>query len=94
MKSFFIIILVILLSISTYSIYKRESSSKKEELVFKTLVHSNLKDLALVLNTDIKTLIKKLKQKDIKIVDEKQSITQIALFNKRDSSYIIDLLVK
>lgn len=94
MKSFFIIVLVILLSISTYSIYKRESSSKKEELVFKTLLNSNLKDLAQVLNTDIKTLIKKLKQKNIKIVDEKQSITQISLFNKKDSTYIIDLLVK
>ncbi len=94
MKSFFIIVLLVLLTTSSFIIYNTKNYSKSDSILFKSLIHSNIEEIADLLDKDSNKLLTILKKENIIVLNKKQSITQIALFNKKESAFIMDLLIK
>ncbi|PLY09299.1 MAG: hypothetical protein C0626_09905 [Arcobacter sp.] len=66
---------------------------KIDEKLYSTIINTSINNLSGVFKIDSKTIIKKLNDNNIKILNEEQTIIQIALSNAKNSNEIIDLIL-
>lgn len=66
---------------------------KIDEKLYSTIINTSINNLSGVFKIDSKTIIKKLNDNNIKILNEEQTIIQIALSNAKNSNDIIDLIL-
>ncbi len=66
---------------------------KIDEKLYSSIINSSIENLSSVFKLDTKSIIKKLSDNNIKILNKEQTIIQIALSNAKDSNEIIDLIL-
>ena len=88
---FFVISIITLLTFASASFLLQDK--KIDEKLYSTIINSSLENLSSVFKIDTSSIIKKLNDNNIKILNKEQTIIQIALSNAKDSNEIINLIL-
>jgi hypothetical protein len=89
-----------ILLLTTITIIAFASSSylikdkKIDEKLYSSIINTSLQNLSGVFKIDTKSIIKKLTDNNIKILNKEQTIIQVALSNSKDSNEIINLILE
>lgn len=67
---------------------------KIDKQLFSSIINTSLKDLSPIFKQDVKSMINKLTLKNITVLNKQQTIVQVALYNAKESSEIINILTK
>lgn len=90
MKIFYTLLLVAALG-TTY-FYTTQDKREFDKAMFSSITNSTLTELSPVFKQDVTSMIRKLTEKNIKVLNAQQTIIQVALYNSTESSKIIDIL--
>lgn len=97
MKLKTISISIMILTIFAFASSSYINSNKKIENIdgklYNMIINTPIKNLNSTFKLTSKDIIKKLNEKNIKTLDNKQTIIQIALSNAKSSNEIIDILL-
>ncbi|WP_419764174.1 MAG: hypothetical protein ACNI28_10360 [Arcobacter sp.] len=87
-------LLISIITIITFASSSFLLQDKKiDEKLYSTIINTSINDLSGVFKIDSKSIIKKLNDNNIKILNKEQTIIQIALSNAKNSNEIIDLIL-
>jgi len=92
MKIKFLVITIITIITFASSSYLLKDQ-KIDDKLYSTIINSSLENLSNIFKVDTPSIIKKLNDNNIKIINKDQTIIQIALSNAKGSNEIIDLIL-
>ncbi|WP_428023532.1 hypothetical protein [Arcobacter sp.] len=88
---------ILLISIATIITFASSSfllqDKKIDEKLYSTIINTSIENLSGLFKIDTNSIIKKLSDNNIKILNKEQTIIQIALSNAKDSNEIINLIL-
>lgn len=90
MKIFYTLLVVV--ALGTTFFYTTQDKREFDKAMFSSISNSTLTDLSPVFKQDVNSMINKLTEKNIKVLNSEQTIIQVALYNSIESSKIIDIL--
>ncbi len=87
-------LLITIITIITFASSSFLLQDKKiDEKLYSTIINTSIDSLSTVFKIDTTSIIKKLTDNNIKILNKEQTIIQIALSNAKDSNEIIELIL-
>lgn len=88
---FLLITIVTIITFASSSFLLQDK--KIDEKLYSTIINTSIDSLSGVFKIDTTSIIKKLTDNNIKILNKEQTIIQIALSNAKDSNEIIKLIL-